>query len=150
MQKNFIHVVKELKMEEKKLTDDLKCNSSHRTSWKQKFFKAKAEIERLTEEKSFATRKMMESKAKAVELQKQVDELKERVNLYETNATNMQFVKYYTKQAIKEMSKEIYEELKNEIISVDIPHGGDPSEENCEAVLWWEIEKILTKGVEKQ
>lgn len=35
------------------------------------------EIERLTEEKSFATRKMMESKAKAVELQKQVDKLTE-------------------------------------------------------------------------
>ena len=38
----------------------------------------KAEIERLTEDKSFAIRKMMESKSKAVELQKQVDELKSR------------------------------------------------------------------------
>lgn len=40
------------------------------------------EIERLTKDKSFATRKMMESKAKAVELQKKVDELKEENNRY--------------------------------------------------------------------
>lgn len=85
-------------MEEKKLTDEeiVKelINESNRGEWCDLNFidcvevrilknaldlinRQKAEIERLTKDKSFATRKMMESKAKAVELQTQVDELKE-------------------------------------------------------------------------
>lgn len=76
-------------MEEKKLTDEeiVKelINESNRGEWCDLNFidcvevrilknaldlinRQKAEIERLTKDKSFATRKMMESKAKAVEL----------------------------------------------------------------------------------
>ena len=48
-------------------------------------------------------------------------------------------------QIKKEITKEICDELKTEVISVDSPCGGEPAEEDCEAVLWWKIEKILRK-----
>lgn len=88
--KNAIDLIRRLQKENEEL------RSPKFASWKLKFFnlkeefdkelaehkkftqRATSEIERLTKEKSFATRKMMESKAKAVELQKQVDELLNR------------------------------------------------------------------------
>jgi predicted RNase H-like nuclease (RuvC/YqgF family) len=78
--------------------------------------KQKAEIERLTKEKSFATRKMMESKAKAVELQKQVDELTEAGNeavrsftrmetLYKVKCKELEISEEKARQAVKDTAK---------------------------------------------
>lgn len=140
-------------MEEKRLTDEeiVKelINESNRGEWCNLNFidcvevkilknaldlinRQKAEIERLTEDKSFATRKMMESKAKAVELQKQVDELTERY--LEESKERCEFEQKYkkiqhahniglgtqrshwekkVKQAVKDTAKEIYLWLKS-------------------------------------
>lgn len=98
---------------------------------------------------------------KILKLQEQVDELMEKnknlkysfdtANRYirklaESCETNCKkFNGITTQQAAKDMAKKIYDELKSEVISVDIPRGGEPAEEDCEAVLWWKIEQILRK-----
>lgn len=122
-------------MDEKKLTDDLKCNS-YKTSWKAKFFKAEAEIERLTEErneykglyetmyrkwsdlsdKEFNCDALRKEKNeyfdKAVELQKQVDELKEDIAEKDSVIDNL--IKErpsIEKYAVKDTAKEIYDDF---------------------------------------
>lgn len=98
---------------------------------------------------------------KILKLQEQMDELTEQnknlkysldtANSYieklaESCETNCKkFNGITTQQAVKDIAKEIYNELKTEVISVDIPRGGEPAEEDCEAVLWWKIEQILRK-----
>lgn len=93
-------------MDEKKLTDDLKCNS-YKTSWKAKFFKAKAEIERLTEELN-STIRMNDMYIKCVkendELQKKVDKLTEENKQLDRD----------NKHISKEL-KEVYKELENSV-----------------------------------
>lgn len=124
----------------------------------------KAEIERLTKDKSFATRKMMESKAKAVELQKQVDELTERY--LEESKERCEFEQKYKKiqhahniglgtqrshwgkkveQAVKDTAKEIYGEIeKSDILIVDTQEYGE-----IEVVSIERLNEIFrSKGVE--
>lgn len=97
----------------------LKCDS-YRTSWKAKFLEAKKEIERLTEERKTANKHDLmywfnaykecvkdyeEYGIKNAELQKQVDELKERAKIDLENEKN--WGKIQTKQAVKDTAKEI-------------------------------------------
>ena len=99
--------------------------------------KAKGYVKNITvnqlEEKNRLLKDANETiKQNAVELQKQVDELKE--------------------QAIKDTAKEILKWLKAKVIMTEISHGSEPCEEDVEAVMWWRIEEHFKKkfGVEVQ
>ena len=71
------------------------------------------ENERLTKEKSFATHKMMESKAKAVELQKQVDELTDKLGkVLSTVGIDEYKQSKAIEQAVKDTAKEILKTIK--------------------------------------
>ena len=118
-------------------------------------------------------------KEQNAELQKQVDELKAE-NLSAVCDLNMRIVELdnelkqaktllefreetikYLEDAniryaealenkVKDTAKEIFDWLKSEVIMTEIPHGGEPSEEDVEAVMWWQIEEHFKKryGVE--
>ena len=81
------------------------------------------------------------------ELQKQVDELK--LDLENWKKASYGY-KYAEEQAVKDTAKEIFDWLKSKVIMTEIPHGGEPSEEDVEAVMWWQIEERFKKryGVE--
>lgn len=86
----------------------------------------KVEIERLTEEKSFATRKMMEGKAKAVELQQQVEKLTEERDKYQEKWQTSYMNELNLQKQVDEFRKDskIYEEIydfmkEKGIVSVD-------------------------------
>lgn len=109
-----------------------------------------AYIDQLNEEnKELVSAKVFELETKNTKLQKQIDELTEEILRLNKDiieiSTNYMREKIKSRQAVKDTAKEIYDELKNEVISVDIPRGGEPAEEDCKAVLWWKIEKILRK-----
>ena len=116
--------------------------------------KQKAEIERLTEELESKKKECREiaddyqemgtfyynETVKTAELQKQVDELE---------IVNSNLVKRINRIG-RDTAKEIFDWLKSEVIMTEIPHGGEPSEEDVEAVMWWQIEEHFKKhyGVE--
>lgn len=93
------------------------------SNWKVRFFKAKDEIERLTEEKWQAQDDLdnyheinRELEKRNAELQKQVDELKawkERLKIDLENEKN--WGKIQTKQAVEDTAQEIYNWLKSNI-----------------------------------
>jgi predicted RNase H-like nuclease (RuvC/YqgF family) len=129
----------------------------------------KAEIEQLKDENRQnlfnSNTRICELDNEKAELQKQIDELMKKnknlkysfdtANSYinklaESCETNCKkFNGITTQQAVKNMAKEMYQDLKQDVILVDIPRGGEPTEEDCEAVLWWKIKDYLKKrGVE--
>lgn len=114
--KRLIRVFDSQKAEIERLKEKFSI-SHYKDSWKNKFFKAQEEIERLTAFKDEAI----------------------SLSLYEVGLKDGKAL------AEKDTAKQIYDELKNEVISVDIPCGGEPAEEDCRAVLWWKIEQILRK-----
>ena len=44
---------------------------------------------------------------------------------------------------VKEDAQKIYDFLKSNVISMEIPHGGEPAEEDVNAVMWWQIQKYF-------
>lgn len=77
LDRDVLDLVKRLQKENEDLQKENKRLKKFELHRIEKIKEQNAEIERLTKDKSFATRKMMESKAKAVELQKQVEQLTE-------------------------------------------------------------------------
>ena len=44
---------------------------------------------------------------------------------------------------VKEDAQKIYDFLKSNVISMEIPHGGEAAEEEVNAVMWWQIQKYF-------
>ena len=107
-------------------TENDELKSPKFASWKIKFFKVQEEIERLTEELETKKKECREiaddyqemgtlyynETVKSTELQKQVDELKERAKIDLKNERN--WSKIQIKQAVKDTAKEILQELWDE------------------------------------
>ena len=135
----------------------------------------KAEIERLTEDCESAdavleaqTHLIDLIKKDKAELQKQVDELKANNEHLDSENTRLvcemdkllddgwdimdEEADAWYKKGGKDTAKEIFDWLKSEVIMTEIPHGGELSEEDVEAVMWWQIEEHFKKryGVEGQ
>ena len=97
------------------------------------------------------------------ELQKQVDELKNELQSKEISIEMSgghiikmnvgkwaEMSKVIEQQAVKDTAREIFDWLKSEVIMTEIPHCGELSEEDVEAVMLWQIEEHFKKryGVE--
>jgi hypothetical protein len=80
--------------------------SHYKDSWKNKFFKAQEELERLTEEKGKYQEKWQTSYMNELNLQKQVDELKKRL-IDELEKFKVEAYQKLKKQAVKDTAKEI-------------------------------------------
>lgn len=107
----------------------------------------KAEIERLTVENGWLSKERNKTTIECAELQKQVDALKQENSILSVTVEMHDEVE---KQAVKDTADKIFDWLKSEVIMTEIPHGGEPSEEDVEAVMWWQIEEHFKKryGVE--
>ena len=115
-------------MDEKKLTDDLKCNS-YKTSWKAKFFKANAEIERLKAREMIADLEIerLEKRngmllcekdameAQCIGFQNQVDELTEENGWLEGYNSGLKYENAELQKQVDELTA-----FKNEAISMSL------------------------------
>ena len=46
-------------------------------------------------------------------------------------------------ESCKNLIETIYEDLKAMVLMTDIPHGSEPTEENVEAIMWWQASKYF-------
>lgn len=46
-------------------------------------------------------------------------------------------------ESCKNLIETIYDDLKSMLIITDIPHGSEPTEENVEAIMWWQASKYF-------
>ena len=140
------------------LQKELEEKEYFRQKWGKMFIRKNREAEKLKEEKEDLGKQLHERALKYCnlraenerlteengQLQKQVDELK----MEKARAMRgCEWLSDCQSQAIEDVVKKIYNELKTEVISVDIPRGGEPPEEGCEAVLWWKIEEHFKKKI---
>lgn len=116
MQRKFDDL-QNLCIEQKDEIEELKemCSkSSYKDSWKNKFFKAQEEIERLTKLAELRLRDNQDTCNLLVEKEKQVDELKEK--LWKSKQDMMTYHSKTVDEAVKDTAKEILDDLRNTFI----------------------------------